>query len=217
MAWMGQGALVAWHDVEAGQEAEYRHWHSHEHMQERLAIPGFLHGFRYAAVSSGPQYLIIYEVADMAVFTSPAYLERLNNPSEWTRRMMPFLRGMNRSLCRVVGSFGLGAGRYMQTSRFSPTVREQIHLAEALSGELRVLADEPFLTGAHLLVADPEASTAPTQERQLRGGQDEVADCVLLVEGFDGEAVSIDRSECLLRVRVGGIAGSDLYEIEHVV
>ncbi len=216
MAWSGRGALVAWHDVEAGREAEYRHWHSHEHMQERLAIPGFLHGFRYAAVGSGPQYLIIYEVADMDVFTSPAYLERLNNPSEWTRRMMPSLRGMNRSLCRVVGSFGSGAGRYMQTTRFSPSLREQTHLEEALSPELRALADEPFLTGAHLLVADPVASTTPTHERQLRGGQDQVADCILLVEGFDREVVSTDRSECLGRVEARGSTVSVLYDIEHL-
>ena len=216
MAWTGRGALVAWHDVEKDWQAEYRHWHSHEHMQERLAIPGFLHGSRYSAVGSGPQYLIVYEVVDVSVFTSSAYLERLNNPSEWTRRMMPFLRGMNRSLCRVVASSGSGAGRYMRTTRFFPTVREQSHFGHARSPELRALADEPFLTGAHLLVADRAASFTPTQEQRLRGGQDEVADCVLLVEGFDKDAVAADQSECLHRIGVHEVTASDLYEIEHL-
>jgi hypothetical protein len=41
MGWAGSGALIAWHDVEEGHEAEYLDWHSHEHMKERLAIPGF--------------------------------------------------------------------------------------------------------------------------------------------------------------------------------
>ena len=86
MGWAGSGALIAWHDVEEGREAEYLDWHSHEHMQERLAIPGFLQGRRYSVVGSGPQFLIVYAVTDTDAFTSPPYLERLNHPSDRTRQ-----------------------------------------------------------------------------------------------------------------------------------
>ncbi len=51
MSWTGQGAFIAWHDVEEGQETEYLQWHSHEHMQERCAIPGFLQGRRFTVRS----------------------------------------------------------------------------------------------------------------------------------------------------------------------
>ena len=72
MSWTGRGAFIAWHDVEGEFEAEYLHWHSHEHMQERLAIPGFLQGRRYSVVGTGPQFLVIYEVEDLATHSSPA-------------------------------------------------------------------------------------------------------------------------------------------------
>jgi hypothetical protein len=85
MGWAGSGALIAWHDVEEGREAEYLDWHSHEHMKERLAIPGFLQGRRYSVVGSEPQFLILYTVIDPDVFTSQTYLERLNHPSDWTQ------------------------------------------------------------------------------------------------------------------------------------
>jgi hypothetical protein len=120
MSWIGQGAFIAWHDVEDGQEAEYLHWHSHEHMQERCAIPGFLQGRRYSVIGTGPQFLVIYQVESLATLSSPAYQARLDNPSDWTRRTMPSLRNMNRSLSKVILSAGSGAGSYMQTVRFSP-------------------------------------------------------------------------------------------------
>src|SRR3712207_6108625 len=104
MGWAGSGALIAWHDVEEGREAEYLDWHSHEHLPERLAIPGFLQGRRYSVAGSGPQFLILYVVESPNVFTSAAYLERLNHPSEWTQKMMPALLNMNRSLCSVQAS-----------------------------------------------------------------------------------------------------------------
>jgi Fe2+ transport system protein FeoA len=47
MGWSGTGAFAAWHDVEEGREAEYLHWHSHEHMQERLTVSGFTRGCRF--------------------------------------------------------------------------------------------------------------------------------------------------------------------------
>ena len=52
------------------------------------AIPGFLRGRRYSVVGPGAQFLIICEVTDIEVFATPAYLERLNNPTDWTRRIM---------------------------------------------------------------------------------------------------------------------------------
>ena len=98
MGWAGSGALIAWHDVEKGQKAEYLDWHSHEHMKERLAIPGFLQGRRYSVVGSGPQFLVLYTVTGPDVFTSQTYLEHLNPTTDWTRQVLPALRNMNRSL-----------------------------------------------------------------------------------------------------------------------
>jgi hypothetical protein len=189
MALLGQGAFVAWHGVAKGREADYDRWHSHEHMLERVAIPGFLRGRRYVAVADGPRYLVVYEVADIGVLTSPAYLERLNNPSSWTREVMPAVCGMNRTLCRVAASSGHGIGHAALTIRLSPQAGRQEELAGRLRTELERLAGSPGLVGGHLLVADEMASRAPTREKELRAQPDAVANWVLLVEGYDAAAV----------------------------
>ena len=68
------------------------------------------------------------------------YLERLNHPSDWTQQVMPALRNMNRSLCRVAATSGSGAGRCLQTIRFSPEPGREAHLRGALTSEAQSLA-----------------------------------------------------------------------------
>jgi hypothetical protein len=216
MGWAGSGALIAWHDVEEGREAEYLDWHSHEHMQERLAIPGFLQGRRYSVVGSGPQFLILYTVKVSDVFTSQTYLERLNHPSEWTQQIMPALRNMNRGLCRVEASSGFGAGRYLQTIQFSPELGREAHLRGVLTSEAQLLAAQRGLCAVHLLIVDRERSRAPTREAALRGGQDAVADWVLLVEGYDEAVVAQDRSGLLRQSGAGPDITGDLYRMDHI-
>jgi hypothetical protein len=189
MALLGRGAFVAWHGIAEGREADYDRWHSHEHMLERVAIPGFLRGRRYVAAGGGPRYLVVYEVADISVLTSPAYLERLNNPTAWTREVMPAVRGMNRTLCRVAVSFGRGVGHAALTVRLSPQPGREGELEGRLRAELERLARSPGLVGGHLLVANEAVSRAPTREKELRAQPDAVADWVLLVEGYDAAVV----------------------------
>ena len=55
-----------------------------------------LQGRRYSVVGSGPHFLIVYAVTDTDAFTSPPYLERLYQPSDRTRQVMPSLRNMCR-------------------------------------------------------------------------------------------------------------------------
>ncbi len=148
MALLGRGAFAAWHDVAEGREAEYDRWQSHEHMAERVGIQGFLRGRRYAAAEAGgPRYFILYETADLGVLTSPAYLERLDNPTAWTREVMPTLRGMNRTLCRVAASSGRGVGHAAQSVRLSPRAGASERLGDLLRAELERWAGSPGLVG----------------------------------------------------------------------
>ena len=55
MSLLGNGAMVFWHDVAPGTDADYRDWHAHEHISERVGIPGFLRGRRCASVDGGQQ------------------------------------------------------------------------------------------------------------------------------------------------------------------
>ena len=175
-------------DVAVEAVAEHDDWHTHEHLPERLSIPGFLRGSRWVATGGQPRYVVLYEVRDLATLTSPAYLERLNNPSPWTSKMMPHYRGMTRGLCLVDASFGAALGSVAYVARFRP----RDDAAASLRGWLRervlpALPNQRGLGGAHLLAG---ASAAPmTREQRIRGA-DATVDCALMVVGYDADAVS---------------------------
>ena len=57
-----------------------------------------------------------------------------------------------------------------------------------LSSTLREFVDKPGLTGGHLLVTDTPKTSAPTTEQQIRGS-DSAADWIVLLAGYDGQAV----------------------------
>jgi len=172
---LGQAAIAMWWDIAPEVKPEWEDWHSREHMPERLAIPGFLRGTRWIALSGEPFYFVLYETAELSTITSGPYLERLNNPTPWSRKMMPHHRNMVRSLCLVRASYGAGLPHAMATLRFSP------------ANEIPELPRRKGVTGAHLLQSQPMPA-APTAEQQIRGG-DATADWVLLVGGYDAQAV----------------------------
>ena len=100
MALGSDAAMVLFYDV-TGDTRDHDDWHSTEHFHERLSIPGFRRATRWVASQGTPRYLVIYEVSDTGIATSPAYLARLNDPSPWTAAMMPRFRGMVRSFCSI--------------------------------------------------------------------------------------------------------------------
>ena len=187
MPLLGSAAMLLSFDIVPEAIPEHDDWHTHEHLPERLAIPGFLKGSRWVALQGTPRYLVLYEVAELGTLTSAAYLARLNQPSPWTTKMMPHYRGMRRGLCSVLGSHGLGQGHLMAVLRFEvqPEAAESLPqwlLSELLPG----LPTQRGMGGAHLLQG---AAAAPmTQEQRIRGA-DAGVNSALLITGYDAEAV----------------------------
>ena len=185
----GRAAVAMWYEVAPEVRPEWEDWHTREHMPERLGIPGFLRGSRWIAASGEPSYFGLYETARLATITSGPYLERLNEPSPWSRKMMPHHLNMVRSLCRVRASFGGGLGGALATVRFSPPRRGGRALLKRLAAEvLPALPGRRGLSGAHLLESAPTDSAPQTTEQRIRGG-DAHADWVVLVGGYDDDAV----------------------------
>ena len=86
----GSALLMVWVEVPADIEDEFNRWYNEEHIGERLSIPGFLSAARYESDSPGaPKHLAMYEVENIGVMTSDAYLSVRGNPTEWTKRMSP--------------------------------------------------------------------------------------------------------------------------------
>ena len=117
MALLGGAVLAIWNDIAPGGDAEYDHWHISEHIPERVGVPGFLRGRRYVAVAAAPKYFMMYETETLATLASPAYVERLNNPTPWTRKCLALFRNSNRTACRTTLSIGRGIGGALATIR----------------------------------------------------------------------------------------------------
>ena len=140
-----------WWDIAPERKAEFEDWHTHEHFQERMGIPGFRRGTRWAAVDGGEGFFVMYELAAYETLVSPAYLARLNAPTPWSARMMPHHRHMVRSQCRVLESQGSTLSRHALTVRLSPAEGAAERLRGHLGGLARTLASRPGLTAGHLL------------------------------------------------------------------
>jgi hypothetical protein len=167
--------------------AEHDEWHTHEHLPERLSIPGFVRGTRWKALRGEPGYFVMYEVAQLDTLTSDTYLERLNHPSPWTAKMMPHYRRMNRGFCSVTGSFGSGLGRFSLLMRFKPAAGAESSLRQWLLEDiLPHLPPTPGIGSAHLL----EGALAPTMtaEQRIRGA-DASVDWALFVTGYSQDAL----------------------------
>ena len=190
---LGRAAVAMWWDIAAEMQAEFEDWHSHEHMPERLGIPGFLRGTRWRSLSGASSYFVLYEVKDLKTMTGGAYLERLNDPTPWSRKLMPHHGNMVRTLCKVRARSGGGVGHALATVRLSPPRRGRGAIFRWLAEEaFPPLARGKGLTGAALLEGQPMPGR--TTEQEIRG-RDGEADSVLLVNGYDPQAVEAAAGE----------------------
>ena len=219
MSLLGPAAMLLGFDVAAEAIEEHDDWHTHEHLPERLAIPGFRRGSRWVALQGGPRYMVLYEVERLETLTSAAYLERLNRPTPWTTKMMAHYQGMIRGLCTVAASNGIGLGPFGLLVRF----RAALGAEERLSGWLRrdvvqALPMRPGLGSAHLLRG--ETAAPMTKEQRLRGTDDGV-DQALLVTGYREDAVAglaaaeLDRRR--LEAAGAAVATLTLYRLDYTL
>lgn len=186
---LGEAAVVIWCDVAFDVRKEFDDWHAHEHMPERLAIPGFLRGSRWVA-ERGEGYFILYETQSEATISAGPYVERLNNPTPWSRNMMPHHRNMVRGLCRVEASGGTALGQSLATVRFATEAARSAELVAWLRHALAALPQREGLVAAALLRDIGRAPARETAEQRLRGGGDAAPEWIALVSGYRAEAVA---------------------------
>lgn len=183
MALLGKAALAMWWEIDAPLYEEFAHWHAHEHFPERLGIPGFRRASRWRQAGGGDGVFVMYELDDHQVLSSEPYLARLNAPSVWSTRTMPWHRHMRRSQCEVLASRGAVTAAHALTVRLSPrSAATADGLRDALVALIDALPARAGLTGAHLLRHRAPA-IAETTEQKIRGGDGE-ADWVLVVSGY---------------------------------
>jgi len=165
---MNSACLLIANDVAPGLEAEFEAWYQQEHLAERLAVPGFRTARRYRSLSASHAWLALYEVRDSAVFSSPAYRSRLENPTPRTRQIMPHFRRMARSQLTLQASDGGGLGAVLD-----------LVVCASPSGPILAPAPldswkrHPAFERARFLVApDGPVAGASSSEASLRPGRD---------------------------------------------
>ena len=73
----GKGMLLTSMDIDPADEADFNRWYDREHLQERVAIEGFIEARRYVAEQGSPKYLCLYSTESIDVLDSASYRARL--------------------------------------------------------------------------------------------------------------------------------------------
>lgn len=208
----GEAFVAIWHDIAPDGLNEFYDWHHREHMPERLGIPGFRRGRRYARCGGeGQTFFNLYEVDCFEVLVGQDYLNRLNAPTPWTKRAVQHFRSVTRGLCRVAGSSGIGQGGTIATLRITADAgREEDLRAFLLRQATPDLMARTGILGVHLGCADDSGSRIETAEKKARSNPTDIPSWILLVEGISQErlADALDASLPPDSLRAHGAAGT---------
>jgi hypothetical protein len=148
MADTAKAVLALWNDVASGWEAAYNDWHAHEHVPQRLTVPGMLWALRYRRERGAmPMYLTLYGLRDPAVLDSAPYQQLLHHPTPQSQRMRPALMNITRWVCAVQELASLDAGEWLHIA----TLHHQP--ADALAW---TAAPRPQARAGHLLATRVE-------------------------------------------------------------
>jgi hypothetical protein len=182
----GKGMLLTSMDIDAADEAEFNRWYDFEHLEERVAIEGFLEARRYVAHNASPKYLCLYSTRTIEVLDSPAYRARLADPTEGSKKNMARFKNMIRAVARITHSRGKGRGAVLGIVRLRPQVGGEA----ALRAEVKAKLDPAGLDGIismHLIESDP-ALSGPTKEIPAAGAS--AGDWFVLIDGTGASAIS---------------------------
>jgi hypothetical protein len=211
------GLLAIWSTIAPETETDYMHWLTREHIFERVNVPGFRSGRVFKRRNSRPsEYLMLYELENAHVMSSPGYLERLNNPTPWTQRIMPTLALFRRGGGSIVAQGGnpAGHGGHIAIARFENA------LPDRLSGNERrelvnTLAQIDWIANVQVMSVKNDATSIATQEKSIRKSSEGTFAGLLVVESLD--TGSLERA--IVRAsELGGIKSDvfDLYDLVFV-
>jgi hypothetical protein len=195
------GILAIFNHVAPGREAEFEAWFQHEHLAERIAVPGFLIGRRHEAVSGAPRYFNFYVTTSAAILKSPAYLDRLDHPTSLTRTVMSeIFKDMIRTVCHRVFCRGALRGIGVVTVRFAQRPDET-----ALRATIERLIREPSVARGEIWVAADKREFPVSMEERLRGGDRKIEGC-LLVETLrlpDADKIAVSLAATFPQTEIG--------------
>ena len=187
MPMAGKGMLLTSMNIDAKDEAEFNRWYDREHLEERVAIPGFLEARRYVAHDGNPKYLSLYSTETFEVLDSPAYRTALANQTAWSKANIARFQNMIRAVARITISRGTGRGAALGIIRLRPSSGGEDKLRAALREQL----DPAKLDGIismHLIESEPALSKPITDDPSAPNPG--AADWFVLIDATEVGAVS---------------------------
>jgi hypothetical protein len=159
----GQGMLLTSMDIDPADEAEFNRWYDREHLEERVAIPGFLEARRYVAHDGNPKYLSLYSTETFDVLDSPTYRTALANQTAWSKANIANFKDMIRGVSRITISRGTGRGAALGIIRLRPSAGSHDNVRTALRDQFDP-AKRDGIISMHLLENDAVLSKPITDD-----------------------------------------------------
>jgi hypothetical protein len=208
----GRAVIAIWNDVVPEGLAAFHAWHVAEHLAERVAIPGFLRGRRYAAAdaATAPRFFTLYDVGTMAVLTGEDYTARLNAPTAATQANIPNFRGTVRALAHVAARRSEGAGGAMLTLRLEADAGAGPTLGRLLDAAMAL----PRMVAATLCRTDDAASGIVTREKQGKTALHAPPPWFILAEATDIEVLASVLPDDALATAGAQVVARGLYRLE---
>jgi hypothetical protein len=186
MPMAGKGMLLTSMNIDAAHEAEFNRWYDREHLEERVAIKGFLEARRYVAHDGNPKYLSLYSTETFEVLDSPAYRTALANQTAWSKSNIAHFQNMIRGVARITISRGTGRGAALGIVRLRPAGGED-RLRAALQEQLDP-AELDGIISMHLIENDPALSKPITDDPSAPNPG--AGDWFALIDGTGVDAVA---------------------------
>jgi hypothetical protein len=162
-----RGLLCIWTDIDPEHELDFNRWYDREHMQERVAIPGFQSARRFAAVGACPRrYLALYYTDGIAVFQSEAYRTAFANQTAWSLENFKRMRGTQRRVGRLSLEQGEGEGGALALFVVPEDRLRQADVRDQLRQRLTALNAEDHIIRTTLFETDAALSAPVTADAQ---------------------------------------------------
>jgi len=186
MALFGKGMLLVLNEVKRRDEPDFTEWYNREHIDERIALPGFKRARRYVAVRGSPKFLATYECSKVGDLATPGYLALLANQSPWSQRVMNRFTRFKRMTLRIQLDLTHGMGGALTVVRFEP--RAGTRLIAWLRETLPRAVALPGMVGAAAAENDLKTANAPAQKQGFDYPRTEEAEWLVLLESGEPEA-----------------------------
>jgi len=182
----GKGMLLTSMDIDPSDEAEFNRWYDREHLEERVAIEGFVEARRYIAHQGAPKYLSLYSTATFEVLDSAIYRTALASQTDWSKANIARFKNMIRAVARITVSRGQGRGAVLGIIRLRPSAGGEENLRAALED---VLDPGPLdgIISMHLIESDPVLSKPLTDNPS--SSDPGAGDWFVLIDATDVKAV----------------------------